>query len=172
MTEGIREVKGTRLFFGYTPGASSSDPDGTVIHEVACPTGLTGLSAGEQAKVDVTCMSSPTRQYASGLQDLPTIQIPVNLIPQSEAHQALQDAEEQGSALDLPWMLVMSDQQAAPTTVNSEGHLVSPGATNRYWKGYVSNFSEDYAVGDYVKATVTVQLTTRIFRTNPVASLP
>lgn len=172
MSEGIIEVKGTKIYFGSKLDASSADPDGIVIHEVSCPTGLTGVSAGEAAKVDVTCMSSATRQYASGLQDLPTLSIPVNLIPQSEAHQALMAAEEAGSANDMPWMLVLSDQVLAPTAINSDGQFVSPGATNRYWTGYVSNFSEDYAVGDYVKATVTVQLTSRIFRTNPVAILP
>src|SRR5690606_33700334 len=107
MTEGIREVKGTKLYFGYSPAASSSDADGYEIYEVACPTGLSGLSSGEAAKVDVTCMSSEARQYAAGLQDLPTIQIPINLIPQSEAHQALMAAEDAGSTLDIPWMLVM-----------------------------------------------------------------
>lgn len=167
MTTGIIQTKGTKLYFGYSPDASSSDSDGYVIHQVACPTGITGLSSGEAPRVDVTCLDSDARQYAAGLQDLPSLQIPVNLIPGSESHQALQAAEDQGSALTLPFMLVLSDQAGAPTSVNSDGHLVSPGATNRYWQGYVSNFSEDYAVGEYVRATVTVQLTTRIFRTNP-----
>ena len=172
MTQGIIEVKGTKLYFASSLAASSSDADGVVIYEVACPTGLSGLTSGEAAKVDVTCMSSPARQYAGGLQDLPTIQIPINLIPRSEAHQALMDAEDAGSTLNMPWMVVLSDQTSAPTSINSDGNLVSPGATNRYWQGYVSNFSEDYAVGDYVKATVTIQLTTRIGRTNPTADLP
>lgn len=171
MTEGIREVKGTKLYFGFAPGASSDDPDGVVIHKVACPTGLTGLSSGEAATVVVTCMDSEAVEKASGLQDLPTLQIPINVIFESEAHQALQAAEDAGSNLVLPWMLVASDQLLAPTTLESDGHLASPGPTNRYWKGYVANWSEDYTVGDYVKGTVTIQLTTRIKRNNPVATL-
>lgn len=172
MSEGIIETKGTRLYFGWAPGASSSDSDGVVIHKVACPTGLSGLSSGEAARVDVTCLDSEARDYAAGLQDLPTIQIPVNVIPRSEAHQALMDAEEEGSDLIIPWMAVMSDNTNAPTTLDSDGFLASPGATNRYWKGYVSNWSEDYAIGDYVRGTVTIQLTTRIRRVNPTADLP
>ena len=172
MTTGVTQTKGTKLYFGYAPGASSSDPDGIVVHKVACPTGITGLSSGEAPRVDVTCLDSEAREYKAGLQDLPSIQIPVNLIPRSEAHQALMAAEDQGSELIMPWMLVLSDNTSAPTTLDSNGHLASPGPTNRYWKGYVSNFSEDYAVGEYIRATVTVQLTTRIFRENPTADLP
>lgn len=172
MTTGIIQTKGTRLYFGWAPGASSSDPDGVVIHKVACPTGITGLSAGEAPRVDVTCLDSDTRQYAAGLQDLPSIQVPVNVIPRSEAHQALMAAEALGSEQEIPFMLVLSDNTAAPTTVDSDGHLASPGPTNRYWKGYVSNFSEDFAIGEYVRGTVTIQLTTRIFRENPAADLP
>ena len=172
MTEGIIATKGTRLYFGWAPGASSSDPDGYVIHKVACPTGLTGLTSGEAPRVDVTCLDSEARDYAGGLQDLPSIQVPINLIPGSEAHQILMDAEEAGSEETMPWMLVLSDQPAAPTSVDSDGFLVSPGPTNRYWKGYVSAFSEDYAVGEYVRATVTIQLTSKIRRTNPTPTLP
>lgn len=172
MSEGIIATKGTRLYFGWAPGASSSDPDGYVIHKVACPTGLTGLTSGEAPRVDVTCLDSEARDYAGGLQDLPSIQVPINLIPGSEAHQILMDAEEAGSEETMPWMVVLSDQTGAPTSVDSEGFLASPGPTNRYWKGYVSAFSEDYAVGEYVRATVTIQLTSKIRRTNPTATLP
>jgi len=35
MTVGIIQTKGTKLYFGYAPGASTSDPDGVVIHKVA-----------------------------------------------------------------------------------------------------------------------------------------
>lgn len=172
MSEGIIQTKGTRLYFGWAPGASSSDSDGVVILKVACPTGLTGLTSGEAAKVDVTCLDSEARDYGDGLQDLPTIQVPINLIPRSEAHQALMQAEELGSKLVIPWMVVLSDNQNAPTTLDSDGFLASPGPTNRYFKGYVSNFSEDYAVGDYVRATVTIQLKTKIRRENPSPDLP
>lgn len=172
MSEGIIQTKGTRLYFGWAPGASSSDPDGVVILKVACPTGLTGITSGEAAKVAVTCLDSEAVDYAAGLQDLPSINVPINLIPRSEAHQALMAAEELGSNLVIPWMIVLSDNPNAPTTLDSDGHLASPGPTNRYFKGYVSNFSEDYAVGDYVKATVTIQLKTKIRRENPAPDLP
>lgn len=172
MSEGIIATKGTRLYFGWAPGASSSDSDGVVILKVACPTGLTGLTSGEAPRIDVTCLDSEARDYAAGLQDLPSIQVPINLIPRSEAHQALMDAEEAGSTLNIPWMVVLSDNPNAPTTLDSDGFLASPGPTNRYFKGYVSNFSEDYAVGEYVRATVTIQLTTKIRRENPAPDLP
>jgi hypothetical protein len=158
MTEGVVETKGTRIFFGYSPGASSSDADGFVVHQLACPTALNDLSSGERPRQDMTCLSSLTRQYFAGLADPPQITIPVNFIPRSEAHQAIIAAKAQGSALVLPWMVVLSDQAGSPTTVDSNGKLVSPGSTTVGWKAYVSNFSVTAAVGAIWTGNITLQL--------------
>lgn len=174
MTQGTTQTKGTKIYFGYAPNASSSDPDGIVILAVACPTGLTGLSAGEAARTDITCLDSVTREYVAGLQDLPSINVPVNVINRSESHQALMDAELKNSELILPFLVVAGAHDIAPTTLDSDGFLEWTGENKaqRRWKGYVSNWSEDYAVGDIIKGTVTIQLSTRIHRQHPTADLP
>ena len=158
MTTGTVQAKNTRLLFGYAPGASSSDPDGVVIHQIACPTGVPDLTSGEKPRQDQTCLSSLTRQYYDGLADPPAIPIPVNFIPRSASHQALINAKAQGSNLVMPFMVVMSDQTDDPVTIDSDGYLVSPGPTTIGFKGYVSNFVVNAAVGEIWKGTVTVQL--------------
>lgn len=158
MTEGVVETKGTRIYFGYTPGASSGDADGTVIHQLACPTAVNDLSAGPKPRQDMTCLSSLARQYFAGLADAPEYSIPVNFIPRSESHQAIIAAKRQGSALVLPWMIVFSDQAGAPSTVDSNGKLVSPGPTSVGFKAYVSNFSISAAVGGIWTGTLTLQM--------------
>lgn len=154
MTEGVVQVKGTRLLFGYQPSSSGS----LVIHALACPTGIPGLTAGERPRQDMTCITSMSRQYYDGLQDPPALTIPVNFIPRSESHQAIIAARAEGSDLVMPWLVVFSDQANDPTTIDSDGYLTSPGPTSVGFKGYVSNFTITAAVGAIWTADIAVQL--------------
>lgn len=172
MTEGVIETKNTRLYFGYAPGASSSDPDGIVVLQVACPTGIPDLTSGARPRQSMTCLSSETQEYFSGLADPGELAIPINFIPRSESHQALIAAKAQGAKLEMGWMVVFSDQAAAPTAGSSDGTLISPGSTTVGFKGYVSNFSINAQVGDIWRGTVTIQVSSELDWDLPAADLP
>lgn len=145
MTQGVIETKGTRLYF---------TPDASEILKVACPTGITGLGgAGEQ--IGTTCLDSQEMEYFRGMKDPSVVTIPVNFIPRSAAHQALQDLDDSGELVS--WMIVMSDQANSPTNIDSEGRLDSPGPTSVEFLAYVSDFEIDIQTNEIVRATLTLQ---------------
>jgi hypothetical protein len=94
-------------------------------------------------------------EYFRGMKDPAEITVPINFIPRSAAHQALQDLDESGEAIS--WMIVLSDQDGAPTSVDSSGNLVSPGATTVEFLAYVSDFNIDIQTNEIVRATLTLQ---------------
>ena len=137
MTQGTQLTKGTRIYFAL-PNSSSE------ILQVACPTAIPDLSAGEKPRFSITCLDSTGEEYRDGLPDPPAMTIPINFIPRSASHQALIEANALGSAQVMPFMVVMSDDDgtpgAPPTTLDSDGYLVSPGPTSVGFKAYVSNW--------------------------------
>lgn len=156
MTQGTQLTKGTRLYFA---DPTSSDP---VILQVACPTGIPSLTAGAKPRFQTTCLDSTGQEYRDGLPDPGEITIPVNFIPASASHQALIEANALGSARVMPFMVVFSDDEgtpgAAPTTVDSDGYLVSPGPTTIGFKAYVANFSVSAAISEIWRGEVTLQI--------------
>lgn len=145
MTTGVIETKGTKLYFAV----SASE-----ILKVACATGIQGLG-GAGSQVDKTCLDSDEMEYFRGMKDPSEVTIPINFIPRSAAHQALQDLDESGDAIS--WMIALSDQAAAPTSVDSDGRLVSPGSTTVEFLAYVSDFEIDIQTNEIVRATLTLQ---------------
>jgi hypothetical protein len=159
MTTGVIETKGTKLYFAV----SASE-----ILKVACATGIQGLGgAGNQ--IDKTCLDSVEMEYFRGMKDPAEITVPVNFIPRSAAHQALQDLDESGDTIS--WMIVLSDQTGAPTSLDSDGHLVSPGSTTVEFLAYVSDFQIDIQTNEIVRATLTLQRSGAKTWTFPVADL-
>ena len=158
MTEGVVHSKGSKLYFADPLGASSSDSDGVVIHYVACPTSIPDITSGAKPRQDKTCITSLGRQYYDGLADPPEIAVPINFIPRSASHQALIALKAAGSAQVVGWLLAIGAHDTPPTTVDSDGYIVSPGPTTVGFKGYVSNFVINAAVGEIWKGTVTLQL--------------
>jgi hypothetical protein len=159
MTTGVIETKGTKLYFAV----SASE-----ILKVACATGIQGLGgAGNQ--IDKTCLDSTEMEYFRGMKDPSEVTIPVNFIPRSAAHQALQDLDDSGETIS--WMLVLSDQAGAPTSVDSNGNLVSPGATTVEFLAYVSDFEIDIQTNEIVRATLTLQRSGAKTWTFPAADL-
>jgi hypothetical protein len=145
MTQGVIETKGTRLYFAYAD---------TEILKVACATGISGLGgAGDQ--IDTTCLDSQEMEYARGMKNPGQVTVPVNFIPQSAAHQALIDLDD--SAGIVSWMIVLSDQANTPTTLDSNGRLVSPGATTVEFLAYVADFNIEMQTNEIVRATLTLQ---------------
>lgn len=172
MTQGVIETKGTRLFFGFRADNPSTSEAPLEVMQVACPTGIPDLTSGARPRQSMTCLSSETQEYFSGLADPGELAIPINFIPRSEAHQALIDAKRRGSNLQMGWIVVLSDQATAPTLEDSDGYLTSPGPTTIGWRGYVSNFAINAATGDIWRGTVTIQISSELKWDLPTADLP
>jgi hypothetical protein len=145
MTTGTIETKGTRLYFAV---------DGSDILKVACATGIQGLG-GPGAQINQTCLDSQEMEYFKGMKDPAQVSVPVNFIPRSAAHQALQVLDDSGEAIS--WMLVLSDQPDGPVTLDSDGRLASPGPTSVEFLAYVADFEIDIQTNEIVRGTLTLQ---------------
>jgi hypothetical protein len=163
MTTGTIKTKGTRLYFTNAAGSPQD------ILKVACATGITGLG-GAADQIDKTCLDSEEREFEQGFKTPSVVTIPINFIPRSASHQALEELFDSGDTVS--WMIVASDQAGAPTTLDADNRLVSPGATTREFLGYVSDFTFDVSTNDIWRGTLTVQRSGKIARVNPTADLP
>lgn len=165
MTTGTIKSQGTKLYFAF-PAESSSTP---TILRVACPTGISGLG-GAANQIDITCLDSAEMEYARGLLNPGQVTVPINFIARSESHQALLDLRESGGTIS--WMMVLSDQSAAPTAVNSEDRLVSPGETTAEFLAYVADFTFDAPMNDIIRGSLTLQRSGAAVWDLPTADLP
>ncbi len=145
MTQGVIETKGTRLYFAV----SASE-----ILKVACPTGIGAISAPATA-VSTTCLDSDRSESRPGMKEWAQIAVPVNYIPNSAAHQALEALEESQEV--VPWLEILSDQTGVPTTLDSDGYIVSPGPTTNGFMAYVVDFSTEKGLNEIVRGTLTLQ---------------
>lgn len=155
MTQGTQLTKGTRIYFAL-PNSSSE------ILQVACPTAIPELSAGAKPRFAITCLKSTGQEYRDGLPDPGEITIPINFIPRSASHQALIAANALGSAQVMPFLVVMSDDEGtpgdAPTSLDSDGYLVSPGPTTIGFKAYVANFTLTASTSEIWRGNLTLQI--------------
>lgn len=159
MTTGTLKTQGTRLYFAVTESA---------IHKVACATGITGLG-GPASQINETCLDSTESEYKRGLLEPGQINVPVNFIPRSAAHQALLDLRESGDTVS--WMIVLSDQAGTPTNLDSTGHLDSPGGTTAEFLAYLADLNIDIATNEIVRATLLLQRSGAVDWTLPTADL-
>lgn len=158
MTAGTIKTKGTRLFVA---------PADSEILKVACPTGITGLGGTNSENV-TTCLDSEAAEAEAGLFDGGTITVPINFIPKSASHQALEDLLDSGAK--AAWLECLSDQTGTPNSLDTDGYIISPGATTRSFKGFVSGFTEDKQTAELVRATLTIRISGPIIRNrhNPI----
>ena len=162
MTQGIITTQQTRVYFAV------NDSGGT-IHKIACSTGV-NVPGGTATEINATCLDSTFMQFVRGLQDLGSATVPFNTIHRSAAYQALVDLNATG--VEVPWMIVFSDQAGAPTDEDSDGMLVSPGATSvRFW-AYVSQLGFDVALDEIIRGTLTLRLSSRDGQEGLVWDLP
>ena len=159
MTTGTVSTKGTRLYFAV---------DGSDILKVACATGIQGLG-GPADQIDQTCLDSIEREYTVGMKNPGQISVPINFIPRSAAHQALQDLDESGETIS--WMIVLSDQAGEPASIDSDQRLVAPGATSVEFLAYVADFEIDIQTNEIVRATLNLQRSGAKNWTFPAADL-
>lgn len=159
MTTGTVKTQGTDLYFV----SSASE-----ILKVACATGITGLG-GAADQIDKTCLDSAEREFERGLLNPGPVSVPINFIPRSAAHQALLDLRDTGETVS--WMIVLSDQSGAPSSIDSDEKLVSPGATTAEFSGYLADMNIDVATNEIVRATLTIQRSGAVAWDLPAADL-
>lgn len=159
MTEGVIGTKGTRLYFAV----SESE-----ILKVACATGIQGLG-GPGTQIALGCLEAEEEEFFRGRKQPGTITIPIVLIPRSASHQALADLDESGDVIS--WMIVFSDQSGAPSTLDSDNHLVSPGSTTVEFLAYVEDIDLNVDDNEVVRGTLTLQRSGAKAWTWPTADL-
>lgn len=159
MTQGVIRTQNTDLYFAEE---SSS------IFKVACAAGVSGLG-GAADQIDTTCLDSAEREYARGMLNPGQVSVPINFIPRSAAHQALIRVRDSGETIS--WMVVLSDQSGAPNSLDTDGRLVSPGATTFEFLAYISDLTFDVALNEIVRATLTLQRSGAIVSNLPSADL-
>lgn len=151
MSDGIIKSQGTHLYFLDPNGASDLN-----LLKVDCPTAINGIGAGPKNPIDSTCLDATTdRTQVTGLGTPSPITVPVNFIPSSAAHQALNTLKATGD--EVQWMALFSDGTTAPTLVADE--IVPPDSPLRTaveWQGSVSEFAIDVSTDELVKATLTI----------------
>lgn len=162
MTTGTVKTQNTRLYFA--PTSSSSD-----ILKVACATGIQGLG-GPADRIQETCLDSTEHEYKQGLRDPAQVNVPINFIPRSAAHQALNDLLDSGDTIS--WMIVLSDQAAAPVDLDSDDKLVSPGPTSVRFLAYAADFEVDIQTNEIVRGTLILQRSGTKDWDWPAADLP
>lgn len=162
MTQGTIETKGTRLYFALSEAA---------IHKVACPTGISGLSA-PASNISTTCLDSERSEGRGGMKEWAPIQVTINYIPRSAAHQALEALNESREV--IPWLEMLSDTnpEDVPEDIDSEGYLVSPGPTTNGFMGYVVDFQTEKGLNEIVRGTLTIQPSGPLMRDRFAPSLP
>ena len=148
MTTGVVKSQNTRIYFAVA-GTSSE------IHMVQCATAVAGLNSGQAGQIEITCLSSLEKEFVRGLLNPGPVNIPFNTIFRSAAFQALQALKDSGDTTSF--MVVFSDQAAAPTNVDSNGRLVSPGATSYEFLAYVADMPLDANTDDIVRGTLNLQ---------------
>lgn len=157
---GTITTKGTKLHFAV----SASE-----IHTVNCATGIQGLG-GPATRIDRTCLDSLTdMEYSQGLRDPGQVTVPINFKPGSASHQALIDLAASGD--EISWMITLSDQSTAPSSLDSDSRLVSPGSTTAEFLAYVADFEIDIQTNEIVRATVQLQRSGAVTWDLPAASL-
>lgn len=159
MTTGTIKSQGTKIFFALSA---------TEIFEVACPTAISGLGGTANA-IDKTCLSSVEMESERGMKSPAVINIPINFIPRSAAHQALQDLDESGETIS--WMITAPDAPP-PTTVDSDGRLVSAGPLSVEYLGYVADFNYEIGTNDMWRGTISLQRVGAKVWDRPAADLP
>jgi hypothetical protein len=144
---------------------------------VGCLGGVAGIGyrvaggglGGAANQIDITCLDSTEMEYSRGLLNPGQVTVPINFIARSEAHQALLDLRESGDTVS--WMMVLSDQASAPTSVDSDDRLVSPGDTTAEFLAYVADFTFDAPMNDIVRGSLTLQRSGAVVWDLPTADL-
>lgn len=144
-------VQGSQLYFIDPDGSG----DGEVI-EVGCVTTLDGLTAARD-QLDVTCLSDEARRFEAGLLTPGAATFSIYFDLDDESHARMHELYRAGDT--LKWALGFSDDDTAPTGVDSNGDFTLPSTRSFItFDGYISDFPWSFAIGQKVTNNLSVQV--------------
>ncbi|MCX5592797.1 phage tail tube protein [Alcaligenes endophyticus] len=151
MANGVIKGQGTHLYFVDSSGSTAE------LIKLACPTGLTGMTAGAKERIETTDLDElEDKQYVSGLGDPSTISVPFNFVPTAPSHQAL-ISELKDSGANLNWLVCLSDGVAAPTLEVNDEIKPPVGRTSAAFVAYVADVDLSVSTSEIVRGTLTLQ---------------
>lgn len=142
------ETKGTHLYFVGS--------DGTTVHRMSCPTGITGINGGTKDVIDTTCLdeTGAFRTNIGGFADTAEVTVPFIFYDGDTGHADLMVLQQSGEVVG--WFVGLSDSTTAPV-VASDGLEPPAARTGWNWEGYVSNVTFDAAINDVVRGNLTIK---------------
>jgi hypothetical protein len=152
--KGEARTQGSHLYFVDRTGTPT-------LVKLACPTGMTGLTAGAADQIEDTCLDeTDARTYVGGLNAPAAVSVPFNLKPKDTGHQLLFTLRDTRAVLD--WIALLSETATAPTLAAGPtppaGTIVPPvDRTSFTFKGYISEVAIDVATNEIVRGTITIQ---------------
>jgi hypothetical protein len=153
---GELKTQGTHLFISDAT-IDTSDPD---LIKFACPTSITGLG-GPADQINITCLDETVdNQFAKGLGNPGTVNVPFVFKPQEFSHQRLFAWKDGG---ETKHFAICASDGTEDATIDSEGNITGP-VTRSTWlfDGYVSDIGIEFSGNDVVRGTLTIQRSGRV----------
>ena len=130
--------------------------DGATYESIGCIQSF-GIEQPERAEIDVTCLTSTSKEYKFGLRDNGTLSIDLQYDPEGAGQGLLEDSY----AADTAYHFKIEYTNAPDTTGTG---------TTKEFQGYVTSISESGGVDDVVVESVTIRVSGDITITPPAAT--
>lgn len=127
--------------------------DGSTVDKIACPMTI-DMAANTADQVEVTCLSSQTREYVPGLPTLGAITITGAYDTTDTVYEKL--LELAASHDVVPWFIGFSDSTAAPT-ITTGTMTPPPDRTGYSITGFISSMSPSIPQNNVVQYTLVIQ---------------
>ena len=133
-----------------------SEDGGTTWVPIGCIQTF-GIEQPDRAEIDVTCLTSSSKEYKFGLRDSGTVTIEMQYDPEGAGQVILESSYASDTAFDFK-----IEYNNAPDETGT--------GTLKEFKGFVISISESGAVDDVVTESVSIKITGDITITPPVAT--
>jgi hypothetical protein len=130
----------------------SISQDGTTYEPIGCIQSFS-LEQPERAEIDVTCLTSTSKEYKFGLRDSGTLSIDLQYEPQSAGQLLLESSYASDDSYSFKIEYTDAPAGGTPTT--------------KEFDGFVTSISESGATDDLVTESATIRLTGDITTTPP-----
>lgn len=107
--------------------------DGLTYTSIGCVTSF-DISGAARAEIDITCLSSTSKEFIFGLKDNGTMSVEVNYTPEDVGWV---EVEASYSSEALYYFQVTYDNQVTPVTGTGTIHSFQGSVTNRSWSGSI-----------------------------------
>ena len=134
----------------------SISQDGTVYEPIGCIQTFS-LEQPERAEIDVTCLTSTSKEYKFGLRDSGTLSIDLQYEPQSAGQLLLESSYASDDAYSFKIEYTDAPDETGTPTIKE-------------FQGFVTSISESGALDDIVSESTTIRLTGDITTTPPATN--